>query len=396
MIAFLFPGQGSQRPGMGKPWVDVWPDLFEVASDVSGKNVRSLVCDADEEELKATDNAQLATAVVSLAAHRALTDAGVSPSVVAGHSLGEYTALIATGAVDVEEGLRLIAARGDGMAEAAVRHHGTMAALIGASLEMAEEVCCKAGGTVVVGNHNSDSQVVISGTHDAIERAVEIAKQLGVRKTIPLKVGGAFHSPLMAPALPQLATALARTPVQSPAVPVICNVDGRVHYVADGLVPLLLAQLCSPVLWADTMSTLDRMGARAFVEIGPGGVLYRLAKRAVKGALHAAVENPADARVVAEALAGIQPSLSFVAHAVDDVLDRLIIAPAPGRFQPAPPCSYTVEGEFVSVGDVVGEVLTENGAIPVTAGISGWVMNLIAQNDETVERGQPLLAVRPF
>ncbi len=402
MIAFLFPGQGSQRPGMGRPWVQRWPDLFRVAAEATGRDVFRLVCDADAEELRSTDNAQVATAVCSLAALASLAEAGLRPAAVAGHSLGEYAALVAAGAVAPEAGMRLVAARGAGMAEAAQRHPGTMTALLGAGVEAAEAACEKAGGTVCVANVNAPDQVVLSGTEDALGRAVDGARALGARKALPLRVGGAFHSPLMAPALPALATALGRTDFVDPGVPVVCNVDGLPRRDAGALVPVLLAQLCSPVLWHKSLETLAAMGIRGFVEVGSGGVLLKLAKRALPGAVVTAVAVPADAEAAAAALAGAVPAELRPAPANDtygevvDMADSVVVAQVRGRFRPAPPQAYTAEGEYVAVDQIVGEIDTPEGLVAVRSRIAGWVMNLLAGRDDRVEVGQPLLTVRPF
>ncbi len=402
MIAFLFPGQGSQTRGMGEPWVDTWPELFDLASDAADKDVRRLVCSADEDELRQTDNAQLATAVCSLAAWKALTEAGLAPAAVAGHSLGEYPALVAAGSISPSDCVRLVAARGAGMAEAADRHPGTMLALLGADAQLADEACRKAGGTVVVANINAADQVVISGTPGAVGRAGEAAKRLGAKRVMGLNVGGAFHSPLMAPALPPLAAALARTDFADPQVPVVCNVDARPHRSASGLVPALLAQLASPVLWEDSSATLAACGVRGWVEVGSGNKLAKLAKRSQRGSIVTSVAEPADAEQAAAALAGITaPSPSPLTTEDDfgevvDMYDRLVIAPVKGRYNPAPARAYTSVGEYVSEGQFIGEVLTADGSVPVHSSFNGWIMNEVADKDDRVEAGQPLISVRPF
>jgi len=298
VIAFVFPGQGSQNPGMGLPWVDSCPDLFDVASRAAGKDVRRLTCEADEAELRSTENAQMATAVCSLAALRALREGGVRPAVVAGHSLGEYPALVAAGALDEEAALRLVAVRGAAMAEAAAGTPGTMAAILGADEDMAAAACQKAPGTVVVANVNSAEQVVISGTEDAVQAACDAALALGAKRAMPLRVGGAFHSPLMAAALVDLAQAIAATSFSDASIPVVCNVDARPHTAAAELVPLLVAQVCAPVRWSGTMQTLSALDVTAVIEVGQGGVLKKLAQRHFKGAdpecSVAAVTGPAD------------------------------------------------------------------------------------------------------
>lgn len=309
VIAFVFPGQGSQNPGMGAPWVDAWPDLFAAASDAAGTDVVRLTCDADEAELRRTDNAQIATAVCSLAALAGLAAAGVAPGVAAGHSLGEYPALVATGVLDPPAAIGLVAVRGRAMASAAERFPGTMAALLGADVDLAQAACDKAAAAgepmVCVANVNAADQVVVSGTEAAVGAAVEAAKDLGVRKALPLRVGGAFHSPLMSAALVPLATAIAATVMADAAVPVVCNADAAAHTRAAEIAPLLVAQVCAPVRWHETFTALDGLGVDAVVEVGQGGVLHKLAKRALPGRTVLKVAEPADVEAVAAALGGL-------------------------------------------------------------------------------------------
>lgn len=400
MIAFLFPGQGSQKAGMGKPWVEEWPDLFALASDASGIDVRHLVCDADDDELRATDNAQLATCVCSIAAWKSLVAAGVTPAVVAGHSLGEYTALVAAGAIAADDAVRLVIARGRGMAEAAERSPGTMAALLGADLGTAEQACREAFGTVVVANVNAADQVVISGEPTAVESAIDKAKGLGAKRAVALRVGGAFHSPLMSGALPSLATAIATTTFVDPAVPIVTNVDATRHRSAEELTPLLLAQLCSPVLWQQTTELLIKVGVRGFVEVGSGGVLKKLAQRAAKGSAVVGIESPADAVEAARTLAGVSPSLpntpDTVLTGVPDLIDLPVVSPAAGRFEAADIEAFTAEGEYVREGQVLGQIVTSSGAVPVQADRGGWLMHVLAGADIDVTEGQPLVTIRPF
>lgn len=308
MIAFVFPGQGSQNPGMGAPWVEAWPGLFAAASEAAGVDVVRLTCAAEEAELRRTDNAQIATAVCSLAALASLRAAGVGPGVTAGHSLGEYPALVAAGALEPSAAIGLVAARGAAMAAAAERFPGTMAALLGADTGIARAACDKAAAAgdpmVCIANHNAVDQVVISGTAAALDAAVAAAKALGVKKALPLRVGGAFHSPLMAPALVPLASALARTPLAEPAVPVVSNVDAAAHSSASELVPLLLAGLCAPVRWHGTMQLFGSLDVEAVVEVGQGGVLRKLAKRALPGTVVTSVAGPDDVDAVAAELGG--------------------------------------------------------------------------------------------
>ncbi|MGV3758911.1 MAG: ACP S-malonyltransferase, partial [Actinomycetota bacterium] len=259
MLAFTFPGQGSQQPGMGAPWVDhpSWA-LVEQASAASGRDVAALLLDADAEALRRTENAQLSTYVLSLVVHDAVQALGVRCHRAAGHSLGEYSALTATGALALEDGVRLVTERGAAMQAAADSRPGTMAAVLGADDDVVAEACAKANGDVWVANTNGAGQVVIAGDPAAIDEAGAIAKELGARKVMPLPVGGAFHTPFMAAAAQRLQAAIDRTTFADASVPVVANVDALPHQHADQWADLLAAQLTAPVGWRQT---IDRMVA---------------------------------------------------------------------------------------------------------------------------------------
>ena len=274
MLVFTFPGQGSQRSGMGQAWVDhpSW-EVVDEASAVAGRDIGSLLLDAPMEELTPTANAQLATFVQSLVVLDAVERLGLAPAACAGHSLGEYTALVASGAVSFEDGVRLVLARGEAMTRAGEDAPGTMAALLGISDDDAEAACVRAEGDVWVANYNAPGQVVVAGTTDAVATAGAIAKELGARKVMAIPVSGAFHTPLMGGARSALRKALGDAVFRSPEVPVVANVDARVHTEPDEWPGLLSAQLCSPVRWRQTVETLAGLGATTLVELGPGGVL---------------------------------------------------------------------------------------------------------------------------
>jgi [acyl-carrier-protein] S-malonyltransferase len=294
-LAFTFPGQGSQRPAMGAPWQGhpAWDRVGE-ASDAAGDDVSHLLLEAGDEELRQTDRAQLATFVLGLVALDAARSAGLAPTACAGHSLGEYTALVAAGALDPDEGVRLVAARGAAMHAAAEANPGTMAAVLGLDDVEAEAACRQAGGDVWVANRNGPGQVVIAGTAEAVAGAGAAAKERGARKVLPLPVAGAFHTPLMAPAADDLDSALGAAAWRPADVPVVTNVDALPHTEAAGWRPLLGAQLCRAVRWRESVARLAEYGADTFVELGPGGVLTGLVRRIVPGARAMAVSSPAD------------------------------------------------------------------------------------------------------
>ncbi len=294
MIGFVFPGQGSQKRGMGRAWVDTWPELFGAASDTSGRDLRALVCDADDDTLRRTDNAQLATVVCSLAAWKLASDAGLTADATAGHSVGEYAALTAAGVLGFADCLRLVTVRGAGMCDAAERFGGTMLAVLGADLATVEEICAAAGGVAVVANVNSESEIVVSGLETDVARVKEIARERGIRKVLPISVGGAFHSPLMAPALAPLAEALDRAEFARPRFPVYLNVNAKAHVTDHGCAPALLAQLCSPVLWHESIGAMHASGIDTFVVFGSGRQVAKILSRSLPDVTVVQLSEPDD------------------------------------------------------------------------------------------------------
>jgi len=387
MLAFTFPGQGSQRPGMGRPWVDhpSWA-LVAAASEASGRDVATLLIDADAEELRRTENAQLSTYVLSLLVHDAVRRLGVRCTVAAGHSLGEYSALTALGALRLEDGVRLVTERGAAMQAAADARPGTMAAVLGADDGVVEEACAKARGDVWVANSNGAGQMVIAGDADAIADAGAIAKELGARKVLPLPVGGAFHTPFMAPAAERLRAALAATPFANAEVPVLANVDALPHQHADQWADLLDSQLTSPVRWRQTVERMVADGVTAFLELGPGATLTSMAKRSAPGAAAKAAAEPAALDEVVEA--------ARAADAVDHhdgehlfAAERLVVSPAAGLFVPA---DDVVEGQHIERGRVVGHVAGHEVRSP----FRGTVKGLLAVTGERLTRSQPVAWLR--
>jgi [acyl-carrier-protein] S-malonyltransferase len=307
VLVLLFPGQGSQRPGMGIPWRDhpSW-QLVDQLSEVVGRNLAELLLDASPDTLRATRNAQLATYTLSLVALDAATNGPLSGSTragklsaVAGHSLGEYTALVAAGALSAPQGAALVQARGEAMRSAAEANPGTMAAVIGLELEGVAEACGEVEGAWVA-NDNSPGQVVIAGTLQGVEDAGAAAAKRGAKRVIPLQVGGAFHTPLMQPAQAPLDAALAVAELGPTSCPVVANVDATAH--ADDFRSLLSAQLCSQVRWRDSLLTLAGTGAELFVELGPGTELSGMVRRTVPDVARLNVAGPQDLEALASAV----------------------------------------------------------------------------------------------
>lgn len=296
MLALLFPGQGSQRPQMGVPWREhpAWAVVDRV-SEAAGRDAASLLLDADAETLKATRNSQLAAFALSLVILYAARSSGLEyvppPAAVAGHSLGEYTALTAAGALEPAGAARLVAARGEAMQAAADKQPGTMAAVLGLDPDQVARACEGVDGAWPA-NDNAPGQFVISGTPAGVEAAGEAARGLGAKRVMPLPVGGAFHSPLMAPAQTRLDAALREAHFHESDVDVVANVDAASH--RDGWEDLLSRQLVSPVRWRQSLLTLRGLGVTHFLELGPGSELSGMVKRTVDDSQRANVATPED------------------------------------------------------------------------------------------------------
>jgi [acyl-carrier-protein] S-malonyltransferase len=387
MLAFTFPGQGSQQPAMGRPWVDhpSW-SIVAAAAEATGRDVAALLLDADADELRRTENAQLATFVLSLVVHDAVRSLGVRCSVAAGHSLGEYTALTALGAIRLEDGVRLVTERGTAMQAAADARPGTMAAVLGADDEVVEAACAKAAGDVWVANSNGAGQVVIAGDPVAVIEAGSIAKELGARKVMPLPVGGAFHTPFMAAAAERLRAALAGTTFTNAEVPVVANVDAAPHQHADQWADLLHAQLTSPVRWRQSVERMVADGVTTFVELGPGSVLTGMAKRSAPDAVAKAAAEPAALDEVVEVAAAVG---AVDRHEGEHLFaaERLVVSPAAGVFTPA---DDVAEGQHIERGRVVGHVAGHEVRSP----FRGTVKGLLAVAGERLTRSQPVAWLR--
>lgn len=280
MQAYVFPGQGSQFPGMGKDLYEADPNarvFFEHANNVLGFNITDVMFSGTEEDLKRTNVTQPAIFLHSVIKAKVMGDA-FRPDMVAGHSLGEFSALVAAGAMEFGDGLKLVAARANAMQKACELQPGTMAAILGLEDEKVEEVCAGIPG-VVPANYNCPGQLVISGTVEAVTAACEALKAAGAKRALVLPVGGAFHSPLMEPARAELATAIAYTPIVDPRCPVYQNVDARPHTDPARIKANLIAQLTAPVRWTQTMQRMLADGAVKVTEVGPGNVLQGLFKK---------------------------------------------------------------------------------------------------------------------
>jgi len=308
-IAFLFPGQGSQEVGMGralavgsKAAAAVWAQ----ADAALGFALSRLCFEGPESDLALTANTQPAVLTASVAAAAALAERGVTPALAAGHSLGEYSALVVGGAIDFGDAVRLVRKRGEFMQEAVPVGTGAMAALLGVDLATAEQVCAEAaqGEVVGVANINSPGQIAIAGHRGAVERAVAAAAARGGKKSVMLPVSAPFHCALMKPAADRLAAALEAVAVRAPRIPIVRNVDAGVTTAADEVKPFLVQQVASPVRWTECTERLQREGATAFLEVGPGRVLTGLLKRTLEGVRGHAVEDPASLERAVAAVTG--------------------------------------------------------------------------------------------
>jgi [acyl-carrier-protein] S-malonyltransferase len=389
MIVFTFPGQGSQKPGMGQAWREhpSW-ELVDEASAVAGRDLAQLLLEADADELKATHNAQLATFVTSLVVLDAVERVGVEPAAAAGHSLGEYTALVASGALSLDDGVRLVAERGDAMRVAAGEQTGTMAAVLGLDDGDVEIACAKVDGDVWVANYNAPGQVVVAGSPEAVDEAAAAAKAMGAKKVMAMAVSGAFHTPFMAPARERLRKAVGAAELRAPDVAVYANVDARPHTGGDEWAGLLGAQLCSPVRWRQTLHNLGDDGATVFVELGPGNVLTGMAKRTVSGAATLSVSVPDDLDKLLSTLATPSAGSTGV-HEGEHLFatERVVVSPAAGVFAPAPDVDTGTE---VVPGSVLGTV----GDHEVRSPFAGTLMGMLAVVGERVTTSQPIAWLR--
>ncbi|OES44017.1 ACP S-malonyltransferase [Domibacillus iocasae] len=284
-IAFVFPGQGSQKVGMGESLANQHvhiQKMFQKADEKLGYSLTDIMFNGPEEELTLTSNAQPALLAVSMAVLKRFEEEGVTPDFTAGHSLGEYSALAAAGAITYEEAVWAVHQRGNLMEEAVPAGQGAMAAVLGMEREVLEEVTMsvtQGGAVVAVANFNCPGQIVISGSKEGVEQAAALLKEKGAKRVIPLNVSGPFHSPLMEPAAEKLRAVLDKANIQSSRIPVVANVDAQPVTDAETIKENLVKQLYSPVLWEDSVQTMLDAGVDTFIEIGSGTVLSGLIKK---------------------------------------------------------------------------------------------------------------------
>ncbi|MDX2245205.1 MAG: ACP S-malonyltransferase [Bacteroidia bacterium] len=281
MKVLLFPGQGSQFPGMGKDLYlasDEAKSLFHTANEVLGFDIQAIMFEGTEEDLKRTSVTQPSIyihSVIAARVHGVIADAAMT----AGHSLGEFSALTAAGALSFEDGLRLVAIRANAMQKACDIQESTMAAILGMDDAAVEEICASIYDVVVPANYNTIGQLVISGTKKGIAQAIQLAEEKGARRAIEIPVNGAFHSPLMEPARLELAEGIEKTTFFDAKIPVFQNVTAKPHTEREVIKTNLLKQLTSPVRWTQTMQAMIAAGAAEFIEVGPGNVLSGLVKK---------------------------------------------------------------------------------------------------------------------
>ena len=278
MKAYVFPGQGAQYPGMGKDLYENSPvakELFDRANEILGFEITKIMFEGTADELKQTKVTQPAIFLHSVILSKVLGEK-FTPEMVAGHSLGEFSALVAAGALSFDDGLKLVSKRAQAMQKACEAEPSTMAAIVGMDDEIVEQVCAETEGVVVPANYNCPGQLVISGSVEAVNKACEILKEKGAKRALVLPVGGAFHSPLMEPAREELAAAIEATAINAPVCPVYQNVDAKPHTDPTEIKANLIAQLTGAVRWTQIAINMVADGATSFTELGPGKVLQGL------------------------------------------------------------------------------------------------------------------------
>ncbi|NKB81173.1 MAG: ACP S-malonyltransferase [Nitrospirales bacterium] len=306
-IGLLFPGQGSQFIGMGRAMYEAFPrihTLYETAKDILGYDIRSLCFEGPADTLNLTEYTQPAMLLTSIAALRMLDDLSIEPAAVAGHSLGEYSALVSAHSLRFDDAVRLVQKRAQYMSESVLRGSGRVAAVLGLSGDIVKEVCreTEAAGIVAAANFNSPGQVVIAGEQAAVEQATTLLKGRGCRRVVPLPVSVPVHTPLMQQAADRLAKTLETIPIAEGRIPVINNAEAKAIQAVAEIRTSLVQQLPSPVLWEQSMHTMWEMGITTFIEVGPGTVLTGLGKRTLPDATWLNVQDPSSLDTTMNAL----------------------------------------------------------------------------------------------
>jgi [acyl-carrier-protein] S-malonyltransferase len=380
---------------MGAPWVDhpSW-EVVEEASMAADRDIARLLTEAGEEELTETRNAQVATFTFSLLVLDAVERLGIEPTRLAGHSVGEYTALAASGALGFEESIRLVAERGEAMQAAADCSNGVMTVISGCDADTVDIACRLADGEVWLANYNGPEETVIAGEPVSVERATSLALDMGGRRATPVRVGGAFHTPFMAPARDRLRKMLATVTLHDPDTPVVANVDSRFHTRGDDWKVLLSAQLCSPIRWHQSVMRLAGLDdpqldiEKFFVELGPGDSLSSMIRAVLPTATTVTVSTPQDLDLLVEMLTGSDPLHAYAMEHQGELLyvsERVVISPAAGVFEPA--SGGPEPGQLIEVGTVLGTVSGQE----VLAPFAGTVQGCLAHPGERVQAGQPII-----
>jgi len=389
MIVFTYPGQGSQKMGMGEKWLNhpSWELVLE-ASAITGRDLSALLLTTDDDELTQTKNAQVATFLTSMVIFDSLQRVGVEAAAHAGHSLGEYSALTASGALDFEDAIKLVTERGEAMQVCAESQEGTMAAILGLDDDLVESACHRVDDDVWIANYNAPGQVVIAGSPSGIEAASEIAKEIGAKRAMRLPVSGAFHTPFMEPARDRLREAIESAEFRAPDHPVYANVDAIGHEEGSDWPALLSSQLTSPVRWRQTLHQLDGAGFTTFVEVGPGAVLTGMAKRTLKDSSRISISSPDDIDLLLEMISGQQPSTGESLEGEHlFATERLVVSPCAGVFAPT---GEDLIGESIHAGFLLGHV----GETEVRSAFAGEIQGFLAVDGERVTSSQPIAWLR--
>ena len=380
---------------MGTPWRQhpSW-EVVEEASDAAGRDIAALLTEAGSDELTETRNAQLATFTFSLLVLDAVERLGIEPTRLAGHSVGEYSALAASGILGFEESVRVVAERGEAMQAAADAAPGVMTVVSGCDADTVDIACRLADGDVWVANFNSPEETVVAGEEEAVERAATLALSMGARRATPVRVGGAFHTPFMAPARDRLRKALATTTFHDPDTPVVANVDGRFHTSGYECKVLLSSQLCSPIRWYQSVLRLAGVSDRhldpeqTFVELGPGDSLSAMIRRILPSATTVRVSTPADLDTLVDTISGDSPLHTYASGHQGELLyvsERVVISPSAGVFEPV--AGGPGPGEPIDVGTLLGTV----SGSEVLSPFAGTLKGSLAQPGERVQAGQPIV-----